>query len=159
MGIAITLFFLGIGLLRMDFLDILELKLYNVMVGLRGDPGSQSDIVIVDIDDDSIEKIGRWPWPRYILADGIKKINSGDPKVIGLNLILSEPEESTGLKTVKELEALFTATFSDKAGEKGAAYLQALRSTMEKLDNDKKLAEAIKESGKVVLPVVTNLWA
>ena len=153
MGIAITLFFLGIGLLRMDFLDILELKLYNVMVGLRGDPGSQSDIVIVDIDDDSIEKIGRWPWPRYILADGIKKINSGDPKVIGLNLILSEPEESTGLKTVKELEALFTATFSDKAGEKGAAYLQALRSTMEKLDNDKKLAEAIKESGKVVLPV------
>ncbi len=153
MGIAITILFLGIGLLRMDFLDTLELKLYNVMVGLRGDPGSQSDIVIVDIDDDSIEKIGRWPWPRYILADGIKKINSGDPKVIGLNLILSEPEESTGLKTVKELEALFTATFSDKAGEKGAAYLQALQNTMEKLDNDKKLAEAIKESGKVVLPV------
>ena len=153
MGIGITILFLGIGLLRMDFLDILELKLYNVMVGLRGDPGSQSDIVIVDIDDDSIEKIGRWPWPRYILADGIRKINSGGPKVIGLNLILSEPEESTGLKTVKELEALFTATFSDKTGEKGAAYLQALQNTMEKLDNDKKLAEAIKESGKVVLPV------
>ena len=153
MGIGITILFLGMGLLRMDFLDTLELKLYNVMVGLRGDPGSQSDIVIVDIDDDSIEKIGRWPWPRHILADGIKKINSGDPKVIGLNLILSEPEESTGLKTVKELGALFTATFSDKAGEKGAAYLQALQNTMEKLDNDKKLAEAIKESGKVVLPV------
>jgi len=153
MGIGITILFLGIGLLRMDFLDILELKLYNVMIELRGDPGSQSDIVIVDIDDDSIEKIGRWPWPRYILADGIRKINSGGPKVIGLNLILSEPEESTGLKTVKELEALFTATFSGKAGEKGAAYLQALQNTMEKLDNDKKLAEAIKESGKVVLPV------
>ncbi|MDP2862146.1 MAG: CHASE2 domain-containing protein, partial [Desulfobacterales bacterium] len=153
MGIGITILFLGIGLLRIDFLDTLELKLYNVLVGLRGDPGSQSDIVIVDIDDDSIEKIGRWPWPRYILAEGIKKINSGDPKVIGLNLILSEPEESTGLKTVKELEALFTAIFSDKSGEKRAAYLQALQNTMEKLDNDKKLAEAIKESGKVVLPV------
>ena len=153
MGIGITILFLGIGLLRMDFLDILELKLYNIMVGLRSDPGSQSDIVIVDIDDDSIEKIGRWPWPRYILADGIKKINSGGPKVIGLNLILSEPEESTGLKTVKELQALFTTTFSDKAGEKGVVYLQALKNTMEKLDNDKKLSEAIKESGKVVLPV------
>lgn len=153
MGIGITVLFLVIGLIRMDFLDILELKLYNIMIGLRGDPGAQSDIIIVDIDDDSIEKIGRWPWPRNILADGIKKINSGDPKVIGLNLILSEPEESTGLKTVKELEALFTATFSDKAGEKGAAYLQALQNTMEKLDNDRKLAEAIKESGKVVLPV------
>jgi len=153
MGIGITILFLGIGLLRMDFLDTLELKLYNIMLGLRGDPGSQSDIVIVDIDDDSIEKIGRWPWPRYILAAGIKKINLGDPKVIGLNLILSEPEESTGLKTVKELEALFTATFSDKAGEKGATYLKALQNTMERLDNDKKLAEAIRESGKVVLPV------
>jgi len=77
MGIGITILFLGIGLLRMDFLDILELKLYNIMVGLRSDPGSQSDIVIVDIDDDSIEKIGRWPWPRYILADGIKKNQFG----------------------------------------------------------------------------------
>ncbi len=73
MGIGITVFFWGIGLLRMDFLDTLELKLYNVLVGLKGDPGSQSDIIIVDIDDDSIEKIGRWPWPRNILAEGIKK--------------------------------------------------------------------------------------
>jgi serine/threonine-protein kinase len=153
MGIGITVLFLGIGLVRMDFLDTLDLKLYNIMIELRGDPGSQSDIIIVDIDDDSIEKIGRWPWPRHILADGIKKINSGDPKVIGLNLILSEPEESTGLKTVKELEALFTATFSDKTGEKGVSYLQALQNTMDRLDNDKKLAEAIRESGKVVLPV------
>ena len=153
MGIGITILFMGMGLFRIDFLDTLELKLYNVMMGLRGDPGSSSEIVIVDIDDDSIEKIGRWPWPRNFLADGIKKINSGGPRVIGLNLILSEPEESTGLKTVKDLEDLFTTTFSDKAGEKGAIYLKALRNTMEKLDNDKKLVEAMKESGKIVLPV------
>lgn len=152
-GLCITIIFLGIGLFRMNFLDTLELKLYDVMMGLRGNPGSPSEIVIVDIDDDSIEKLGRWPWPRYLLADGIRKINSGTPRVIGLNLILSEHEESSGLKAVKELQVLFTATFSDKAKDKNTEYLQAIQKTIENLDNDKKLADAIKESGKVVLPV------
>jgi serine/threonine-protein kinase len=152
-GIGITLLFLGIGYFRMDFLDTLELKLYDVMMGLRGDPASPSEIVIVDIDDDSIEKLGRWPWPRYLLADGIRKINSGAPRVIGLNLILSEQEESSGLKAIRELEEIFKSTFPGKIGGGSAEYLQAIHKTIENLDNDKKLADAIRESGKVVLPV------
>ncbi len=153
MGISITVLFLYIGLFRADFLDILEYKLYDAMMGLRADPEASSEIVIVDIDDDSIEKIGRWPWPRDILADVIRKINSGNPKVIGLNLVLSEPEESTGLKTAKDLEELFTTTFSKNTGENFNLYLNALNETREKLDNDKKLADAIRESGKTVLPI------
>jgi serine/threonine-protein kinase len=152
-GIAVTLIFLGVGLFRMDFLDTLELKLYDVMMGLRGDPVSPSEIIIVDIDDDSIEKLGRWPWPRYLLADGIRKINTGAPRVIGLNLILSEQEESSGLKAIRELEEIFKSSFSGKSVSGSAEYLQAIHKTIENLDNDKKLADAIKESGKVVLPV------
>ncbi|MBA3036913.1 MAG: CHASE2 domain-containing protein [Desulfobacterium sp.] len=153
MGISITVFFLCISLFRTDFLDILEYKLYDAMMGFRAEPESSSVIAIVDIDDDSIEKIGRWPWSRNILANAIEKINSGNPKVIGLNLILSEPEESTGLKTVNDLEELFTSTFSKTGGEKYYTFLNVLHETREKLDNDKKLAQAIRESGKTVLPI------
>ena len=55
-----------------------EFKLYDVMINLRASPESPSDIIIVDIDDDSIEKIGRWPWPRSLMAEGISKINSNN---------------------------------------------------------------------------------
>ncbi len=153
LGLGITLIFLGLGFFRMGFLDTLELKFYDVMMNFRGDPQSPSDIVIVDIDNDSIEKLGRWPWPRSLLAKGITKINSGEPKVIGLNFILSEPEESAGLRELRSLEALFSESELDLAGKKEAMFLSAMRESLEKLDNDTKLAAALKASGKVVLPV------
>ena len=153
LGLGITVLFLGLTFFRVEFIDTLELKLYDVMMGLRGNPEGPSEVVLVDIDYDSIEKLGRWPWPRSLIAKGIRKINKGGPKVIGLNFIFSEPQERTGLKELKALEELFAKTVLDQAGDKGPMFLQAMMDARARLDNDKKLAEALKESGKVVLPV------
>ena len=153
LGLGITILFLALGFFRVDFLDTMELKLYDVMMRLRSDPNSPSPIVLVDIDDDAIEKLGRWPWPRSLIAKGIRKIDSGGPKAIGLNFILSEPEESAGLAALKDLETLFAETVMDAAGDRGTAFLQAIRDTRIRLDNDKALAESLKTSGKVILPI------
>ncbi|NQT55825.1 MAG: CHASE2 domain-containing protein [Desulfobacteraceae bacterium] len=139
LGLGITVIFLLLGFLRMDFLDTMELKFYDLMMELRSDPQSPSDVVIVDIDDDSIDKLGRWPWPRSLLAQGLNKISAGNPRVVGLNFILSESEESAGLKVLRDMEALFSKTVLDQAGEKGQIFLNAMQSAEEKLDNDKKL--------------------
>ncbi|UCH21905.1 MAG: CHASE2 domain-containing protein, partial [Deltaproteobacteria bacterium] len=152
MGIGITILFMGIWFFRMDFLDTLELKFYDVMMQLRGDSRGSSEIVLVDIDNDSIEKLGRWPWPRSVLAQAITKINAGNPKVIGLNIILSEPEVSDGLMTLKRLKKLFSEKVLPKAGDNGAVFLQAINEAQSNLDHDQRLADAIKYSGKVVLP-------
>ncbi len=153
LGLGITILFLGIGFFRMEFLDTLEYKLYDIRVNLRGDDESPSNVVMVDIDEDSIEKLGRWPWPRSLLAKGIRKINEGQPKVIGLNIILSEPEENTGLKEIENLEELFIKTFLNDSGDKGFTFLNEISAAQERLDNDKKLAESLKEAGNIVLPV------
>ena len=153
MGMLITIIFLGLGLFRMKFLDSLELAFYDLRMNLITDSGSQSEIVMVDIDNDSIEKLGRWPWPRSLIAEGIDKINQGSPKVIGLNIILSEPEENSGVKEIKNLKKLFTKTVSGQAGDTGVKFVQAIDNSILKLDNDGKLADSLKKSGKVVLPV------
>ena len=153
LGLGITVFFLGFVFSRVDFLDTLELKFYDVMLNLKVDPQAPSDLVLVDIDEDSIEKLGRWPWPRSLLATGIEKINAGAPKVIGVNLILSEPEKSPGLLAIKDLQTLFTKNLLDQSGQNGRRFLQAMNDAREQLDNDKKLAAAIAGSGRVLLPV------
>jgi len=153
LGIGITVLFLGLGFFRVEFLDTMGLKFYDVMMNLRTDPEETSNIVLVDIDDDSIEKLGRWPWPRSLIADGIRKINAGGPKLIGLNFIFSEPEKSDGLKELKNLENLFDRTVKDLAGNQGAGFLQAITDARLRLDNDRKLAQALTESGNVMLPV------
>jgi CHASE2 domain-containing sensor protein/signal transduction histidine kinase len=50
------------------------------------------DIVIVAIDDASIEAIGRWPWPRTVHATLLQRLAEARPRAIALDLLLSEPE-------------------------------------------------------------------
>jgi serine/threonine-protein kinase len=152
LGLGITLLFLGLGVIRPHFLDSLELKFYDAAMQLRSAPQAPADIVMVNIDDNSIEKLGRWPWPRSHIAKGIEKISQGSPKVIGLNLALNEPEENAGLRELKELQELFAATILKQAGDKGAAFQKAILDAQSKLDNDARLAEAVKTAGVVVLP-------
>jgi eukaryotic-like serine/threonine-protein kinase len=153
LGVGITLLFLAFGFMRVGFLDTLELKFYDVRMKLRGDAESASNIVMVDIDDDTIDKLGRWPWPRRLIADGLKKIEAGNPRAIGLNFILSEPEKSPGLSAIEALEKKFTTTFGADSDPVAGEFLQSMRDTRTRLDNDRILGEAIDASGKVILPI------
>lgn len=51
-----------------------------------------ADIVIVAIDETSLTSIGRWPWSRIVHADLVNKLKQAQSKVIGLDIIFSEPE-------------------------------------------------------------------
>ncbi len=151
-GLGIMALFLVFWFIRLPFLDTLELKYYDVMMKFRGQPESPSNIVMVDIDDASIEKLGRWPWPRSLVAEGLNRINAGGPKVIGLNLLLTEPETSAGLAELENIEDMLAGEIGDDMGPSGDKLLKAVRDAQANLDNDKKLAEALSMSGNVILP-------
>lgn len=52
------------------------------------------DIVIVGIDDESLDHMGRWPWNRTVHGSLLQKIDEGGPRAIGLDvLFLEEAEE------------------------------------------------------------------
>lgn len=50
------------------------------------------DIVIVAIDDASLQAVGRWPWKRAIHAQALKLIGQAHPKSVMLDLLLSEAD-------------------------------------------------------------------
>jgi len=52
----------------------------------------ESPVTVVDIDSDSLARYGPWPWGRLIMADLLKKIAQSRPQVIGLDVLLSEPD-------------------------------------------------------------------
>ena len=53
-----------------------------------------NDLVFVDFDDASFREINQFPIPRSAVAKLIGKINEGAPKLIGLDLFLSESRDS-----------------------------------------------------------------
>jgi PAS domain S-box-containing protein len=55
-------------------------------------PKADPDILIVSIDDASLAKLGKWPWPRKNHAELIAKLQEAKPRSILLDVIVSEPE-------------------------------------------------------------------
>ncbi|SFM35115.1 CHASE2 domain-containing protein [Variovorax sp. OV329] len=53
-------------------------------------PAAAGNIVIVAIDDKSLEAIGRWPWRRALHAKLLQQISAGKPRCIGLDLLLDD---------------------------------------------------------------------
>lgn len=150
LGILITVIFCLFYLFQSGVGDI-ELKSYDLRVNLFA-PELESDrIAIVAIDSASIKKLGRWPWPRSRVAKVIEKVDSFGAKTIGLNILFTEPEEATGLTTVKILKEGFEnlGLNNTKLGNK---FYKQLSSYEFDLNNDAKLRKAIKDSGKVVVP-------
>ncbi|CAB5668024.1 Non-motile and phage-resistance protein [Delftia tsuruhatensis] len=55
-------------------------------------PRASRDIVIIAIDEASIDAIGRWPWRRALHAGLLERIGQAPPRAIGLDVILSEED-------------------------------------------------------------------
>jgi adenylate cyclase len=47
---------------------------------------------IVDIDEESLKRIGQWPWPRTVLAELVDKLAAGGAAAIGFDMVFPEPD-------------------------------------------------------------------
>lgn len=58
---------------------------------------AETRIVIVDIDESSLARIGRWPWPRARIADLVDALlHDYGAKGVALDMVLPEPADDAG---------------------------------------------------------------
>ncbi len=80
-----------VAALRQDWFLRLDQTLYDNAIELfRRAPSD--DIVIVGIDEESLRQIGRFPWSRAVYATLIDKLTAAQAKVIGFDIVLTEPD-------------------------------------------------------------------
>src|SRR3989344_1892684 len=106
-GALLTLIVLAFFHFQVPFFDNLEHMIYDARARFRLKPDITQrgdEIALVAIDDDSINKIGRWPWPRSRMAELLKKLSEYQPKAIGMNVLFSEPENPQILEELQQLE-------------------------------------------------------
>ncbi len=80
-------------LLQSGWLTNLNYLAYDYSLQVVQRPPS-SDIVIVAIDDQSLARMGRWPWSRGLHAQLIDKLTLADSRAVALDLILAEPDRA-----------------------------------------------------------------
>ena len=116
-------------------------------------PQTAERVVIAAIDEKSLAALGRWPWPRSLMADLIRKLSADGAKIIAVDILLSEPEVSGELRAATQLsERLRTLGLAGSSA--GSAVQRELDAFGREADHDRQLAEAVRDSGRVILPLV-----
>ena len=89
-------------------------------------PAPQPDILIIEIDEDSLDAFGKWPWPRQRHVELFEQLAAGNPQATGFDILLSEPgelEDDAALaKAMAGISNLFLPMHFVFPGSNGAEY-------------------------------------
>jgi len=85
-----------VGLLSLSYpVEELSRRAGDMYFRLRGNQGTSPHVALILIDDASLERYGRWPWKRSLLARVVRAASAEHPKALGLDILLSETEDET----------------------------------------------------------------
>src|SRR5689334_2714479 len=108
--IAITLLPVALALAhvlggwQLPFVDRLDRFIYDVRLRATLPGTLDPRIVIVDIDDPSLQALGQWPWGRDQLARLTTEImERQQARVLGFDVLFVEPDASSGLEALRQL--------------------------------------------------------
>jgi len=89
-GFTFFLAFLFLFLSKTKTYRIIDDKAYDLIFSLRGSLETDPSILHIDIDDESLDKIGRWPWPRRYHAKLIDTLSECGAKAVIMDIIFTE---------------------------------------------------------------------
>ena len=145
LGLAIVLAFTGhaaqlysIGLIAQLDNIIYDTRLRLTMPGRATvQQSAAARIVILDIDEKSLQEVARWPWPRDVMARLMTKLfDRYQVAIVGFDVVFPERDFSSG---IKRLDELAQSELSQVPG-----FADLYRQIRPRLDNDGLFADAIK---------------
>ena len=133
----------ALGIVEWKFINALENKAYDIRLEFTMSNMVDSRIVIVDIDEQSLSEIGRWPWNRSIMAQLVDQLfDTYQIDVLGMDIVFVEPDDSSGYRI---LQALAQGPLKD-----APSFLETLKSIEKTLDYDNLFIESI-QNRRIVL--------
>lgn len=100
--LAIAVAIIIIFLYTHNVFERLELLTLDYRFMLRNQQPKPSDIVFIDMAEDSIDAIGRWPWPRKWHAALINALTDYKPKLIAFDVLFAEPQDEENDAALEE---------------------------------------------------------
>ena len=102
-GILIILAVLYCYARQPRLLRMLDYKVYDTLLYARADGEITPYPIIIDLDEASLEAYGQWPWPRFLLAEVLRKLETAGVASVGMDMLLSEEDRSSPRKLQNDL--------------------------------------------------------
>jgi len=138
LGLAITLFFTGHSARFYDLGIIGQLDniIYDARLVLTMPRGVDDRIVILDIDEKSLQELGHWPWSRDLLAKFIDKLfDKYQIAVVGFDVVFAEADYSSGIRVLDQ--------FARSELKEVTGFREAYQKLRPQLDNDGLFAKSM----------------
>ena len=124
-------------------LKSLDFAVYDIAANANRLPASEH-IVIIDIDETSIEHMGRWPWPRSEFSNIIKKLSHANARIIGLDVPFTQKQRNAN-------NAQFAALLRQNNQNSNTSQIEA---RIRAMDGDYMLTSATQKSGNVYMSML-----
>jgi adenylate cyclase len=134
-GLVLLLLLLGLRVADPLFVSAIRNQGFDILQRLYPRPPVKQPIVIVDIDEKSLEQVGQWPWPRSEVARLIDRLTEMGAIDIGFDVVFAEPDRLS----------------PDRIAEDNPDLPETLKAGLLSLpSNEQVLADAIRRSRVVV---------
>jgi CHASE2 domain-containing sensor protein len=123
--------------------ELFELKLYDIRFSIKPRTAQWDRLTFLDIDDNSINSIGQFPWPRTVYAAGLEVLKEAGIRQVAFDIQF--PDESPAM--VDKAKAAGLIEKASKGKRLARADIDAVI-----IDNDAALAKAIAGQAHFILP-------
>jgi adenylate cyclase len=140
LGLAIVFLFIGHAarFYQIGIITQLDNIIYDTRLRLTMPRTMDERIVILDIDEKSLQEVARWPWPRDVMANLVNKLfDKYQIAIVGFDVVFAESDFSSGIKRLDELAL--------KELKQVPGFLDTYEKLRPQLDNDGLFAKAIKD--------------
>ena len=78
-----------------SWLQTIRLNVFDTLQLQHPRPYSPLPVKIVDIDDETLRRLGQWPWPRTQVADMVTRLSEAGAATIALDIVFAEPDKTS----------------------------------------------------------------
>ncbi len=86
---------IAIKLFDVPLISDLNYQVFDVYQRIKPRSYTEAGVRIVDIDDNSLAKLGQWPWPRSMVADLTTKLYEAGAAVVAYDIIFPEEDRTS----------------------------------------------------------------
>ena len=110
-------------------------------------------VAIVAIDQESIDRLGGWPWPRARLAEMVKLLTEAKVGGQGICLLYTQPDANKGMDEIQAIHAQVVDPQWKGKKQTLKKLLAMLTAAEERLHHDAQLVDAVRRARNSVLPI------
>lgn len=93
--LAVTLVALAVALLDPAPLQALRNVAFDHYQRWHAQPYRPAPVRVVDIDQESLARLGQWPWPRTRLAELVERLADAGATVVAFDMLFAEPDRTS----------------------------------------------------------------